>query len=32
MATVPDDVDVTPHVSFIEWFAEGLIEESARLV
>ncbi|CAN5369220.1 universal stress protein [soil metagenome] len=30
-ATVPDDVVVATHVSFHESFAEGLIEESARL-
>ncbi|AQA06094.1 universal stress protein UspA [Mycobacterium sp. MS1601] len=30
-ATVPDDVEVATHVSFGESFAEGLIEESARL-
>ena len=30
-AGVPDDVEVATHVSFHESFAEGLIEESARL-
>ncbi len=30
-ATVPDDIEVATHVSFGESFAEGLIEESARL-
>jgi nucleotide-binding universal stress UspA family protein len=30
-ATVPDDVDVATHVSFNESFAEGLIQQAARL-
>ena len=30
-ATVPDDIEVTTHISFNESFAAGLIEESARL-
>jgi nucleotide-binding universal stress UspA family protein len=30
-ATVPDDIDVTTHVSFNESFAQGLIEQAASL-
>jgi nucleotide-binding universal stress UspA family protein len=30
-ATVPDDVEITTHVSFNESFAEGLIQQAARL-
>jgi nucleotide-binding universal stress UspA family protein len=30
-AAVPDDVEITTHLSFSESFAEGLIQQSARL-